>query len=118
EQRYKGRTAVERVNARVKVFWGVDDGNITGARRFHAYVGVVMVVCVALATLLARTARREGSMGDTRLGPIALALRAATEPAALESPADQAGAAAAPGGARGAQGHVSHAVVAPGCDSS
>ena len=26
ERMYKGRTAVERVNARLKVFWGVDDG--------------------------------------------------------------------------------------------
>jgi hypothetical protein len=74
ERRYKGRTAAERVNARMKIFWGVDDGNITGARRFHAYVGAVMVICVALATLLAKTPRREGSMGETRLGPIALAL--------------------------------------------
>jgi Transposase DDE domain len=74
EERYKGRTAVERVNARAKIFWGVDDGNVVGARRFHAYVGVVMVVCVAFATLLAKTARKEGSMGDTRLSPIALAL--------------------------------------------
>jgi len=74
ERRYKGRTAVERVNARMKIFWGVDDGNITGARRFHAFVGAVMVVCVAFATLLAKTPRRDGSMGDTRLGPIALAL--------------------------------------------
>lgn len=74
ERLYKGRTASERVNARLKVFWGTDDGNVTGARRFHGYIGVVMVVCVALATLLALTPRREGSMGDTRLGPIALAL--------------------------------------------
>jgi hypothetical protein len=74
ERRYKGRTAVERVNARRKIFWGVDDGNITGARRFHALVGAVMVVCVAFATLLAKSLRRDGSMGDTRLGPIALAL--------------------------------------------
>jgi hypothetical protein len=36
ERRYKGRTAVERVNARTKIFWGLDDGNVTGARRFHA----------------------------------------------------------------------------------
>jgi hypothetical protein len=36
-----------------------------------------MVVCVAFATLLAMTPRREGSMGDTRLSPIALALREA-----------------------------------------
>jgi hypothetical protein len=74
ERRYKGRTAVERVNGRMKIFWGVDDGNITGARRFHAFVGTVMVICVAFATLLAKTPRRDGSMGDTRLGPIALAL--------------------------------------------
>jgi hypothetical protein len=39
ERRYKGRTAVERVNARTKIFWGIDDGNVTGARRFHAYGG-------------------------------------------------------------------------------
>jgi hypothetical protein len=87
ERMYKGRTAVERVNARMKVFWGVDDGNVTGARRFHGYVGVVMVVCVAFAHLLARTARREGSMGDTRLGPIALALQAV----ALDGQSDQVG---------------------------
>lgn len=84
EEKYKGRTAVERVNARTKIFWGVDDGNVTGARRFHAYVGVVMVVCVALATLLAKTARRQGSMGYTRLGPIAQALQEA-----LDNEADQ-----------------------------
>lgn len=75
ERMYKGRTAVERVNARAKIFWGVDDGNVRGARRFCGYVNAVMVVCVAFATLLAKTARREGSMGDTRLSPIALALQ-------------------------------------------
>jgi hypothetical protein len=75
ERRYKGRTAVERVNGRLKVFWGADDGNLTGARRFHSYVGVVLVVCLGLAALLARTPRREGSMGQTRLSPIAQALR-------------------------------------------
>jgi Transposase DDE domain len=84
ERQYKGRTAVERVNARAKVFWGVDDGNVTGARRFHAYVGVVMVVCVGLATLLALTPRRDGSMGDTRLGPIAAALQQALAEAAAQ----------------------------------
>jgi hypothetical protein len=75
ERRYKGRTSVERVNARLKIFWGADDGNLTGSRRFHAYMGVIMVVCLGLATLLARTPRREGSMGSTRLSPIAAALR-------------------------------------------
>jgi hypothetical protein len=84
EEKYKGRTSVERVNARTKIFWGADDGNVRGARRFHAYVGVVMVICVALATLLAKTARREGSMGHTRLGPIAVALQEA-----LDNEADQ-----------------------------
>jgi hypothetical protein len=43
-----------------------------------------MVVCVALATLLAKTPRREGSMGYTRLGPIAQALQEA-----LDKEADQ-----------------------------
>src|SRR6202030_2258040 len=52
ERLYKGRTAVERVNARLKVFWGVDDGNLTGSRRFAASVGVVLAVHAALATLL------------------------------------------------------------------
>ena len=75
ERLYKGRTAVERVNARLKIFWGVDDGNITGAARFHAYVGAVMVVHVGLALLLASTPRREGTLGKMRLSPIAWALR-------------------------------------------
>jgi hypothetical protein len=74
ERLYKGRTAVERVNARLKVFWGADDGNTVGARRFHAHVGAVMVVHAALATLLASTARKEGPLGQMRLGPIARAL--------------------------------------------
>jgi hypothetical protein len=74
ERRYKGRTAVERVNARLKIFWGADDGNVTGARRFHAFVGVVMVVQLVFATLLARAPRWEGTLGQTRLGPVAQAL--------------------------------------------
>jgi hypothetical protein len=32
ERLYKGRTSVERVNGRLKVFWGIDDGNVVGAR--------------------------------------------------------------------------------------
>ncbi len=74
ERLYKGRTAVERVNARLKIFWGADDGNITGAERFHANVGVVMVVHIGMATLLAACPRREGTLGKMRLGPIAKAL--------------------------------------------
>ena len=54
---------------------GADDGNVTGAERFHANVGVVMVVHVGLATLLAACPRREGTLGQTRLSPIAKALR-------------------------------------------
>jgi hypothetical protein len=73
---YKGRTAVERVNARLKVFWGVDDGNVTGSRRFFAQVGVVLAVHAVFATLLASAPRREGTLGKVRLGPIAAALRA------------------------------------------
>jgi len=51
------------------------DGNITGARRFHAYIGAVMVVHLGLATLLAAMPRREGTLGRMRLGPIARAIR-------------------------------------------
>ena len=75
ERLYKGRTSVERVNARLKVFWGADDGNITGATRFHAYVGAVMVVHAGLALLLASTPRKDGPLGQMRLSPIAKALR-------------------------------------------
>lgn len=75
ERKYKGRTAVERVNARVKVFWGADDGNVTGSRRFHAKVGAALIVHAAFATLLAAAPRREGTLGKTSLGPIAKALR-------------------------------------------
>jgi Transposase DDE domain len=75
ERRYRGRTAVERVNARLKIFWGADDGNVTGARRFHGFVGTVLVVQLVFATLLAAAPRWEGTLGQTRLGPIAKALR-------------------------------------------
>jgi Transposase DDE domain/Transposase domain (DUF772) len=67
ERRYKGRTAVERVNGRLKVFWGLDDGNVVGARRFHAHVGAVMIVHLAFATQLARQQRNEGSFGKMKL---------------------------------------------------
>ena len=73
---YKGRTAVERVNARLKVFWGVDDGNLTGSRRFFARVGVALAVHAAFATLLASAPRREGTLGKIGLNPIAEALKA------------------------------------------
>jgi len=75
ERLYRGRTAVERVIGRLKVFWGADDGNITGPRRFHAFLGVVLVAHAGLATLLAATPRRDGTLGKMRLGPIARALR-------------------------------------------
>jgi hypothetical protein len=75
ERLYKGRTAVERVNGRFKVFWGVDDGQVYGSRRFHGHVGAVMVVHLAFATLLARAARYEGTFGKMSLSPIATALQ-------------------------------------------
>ncbi len=74
ERMYKGRTAVERVNARFKVFWGIDDGQVYGSRRFHGHVGAVMVVHLAFATLLARTSRYEGTYGKMTFSPIAKAL--------------------------------------------
>jgi DDE family transposase/transposase-like protein DUF772 len=80
ERLYDGRTSVERVNARCKIFWGVDDGNIRGAQRFHALLGTVMIVHLAFATLLAAAPRRDGTLGKLRLGPIQKAL--AQQPAA------------------------------------
>ena len=74
ERLYKGRTAVERVNARLKIFWGADDGNVTGSRRFFALLGVILVVHAAFATLLAMAPRWEGTLGQTKLTPIAEAL--------------------------------------------
>jgi len=74
ERLYKGRTAVERVNGRLKVFWGADDGNVTGPERFHAHVGVVMLVHIGLATLLARASRRERTLGTMRLSTVAEAI--------------------------------------------
>ena len=79
ERLYKGRTSVERVNARLKVFWGVDDGNVTGSRRFFAQVGAVLTVHAAFATLLASAPRREGTLGKIGLSPVAAALRARAE---------------------------------------
>jgi hypothetical protein len=83
ERLYKGRTAVERVNARLKIFWGLDDGNVVGSRRFHAHVGAVMVVHLAFATVLAASHRYEGSFGTMTLSPIAAQVREAmTKPVA------------------------------------
>lgn len=79
ERMYKGRTSVERVNARLKVFWGVDDGNLRGSRRFASQVGVVLAVHAVFATLLASAPRREGTLGKVRLSPIAEALRPTPE---------------------------------------
>ena len=79
ERLYKGRTAVERVNARLKVFWGVDDGNVMGSRRFFARVGVVLAVHAVFATLLAKAPRREGALGKINLSSIAEALQARAE---------------------------------------
>jgi hypothetical protein len=86
ERLYKGRTAVERVNARLKIFWGVDDGNVVGARRFHAHVGVVMVVHAALALWLAKQPRWEGSLSAVSISPIAQALARLDELEPLQGP--------------------------------
>lgn len=80
ERLYKGRTAVERVNARLKIFWGADDGNVTGSRRFFALLGVILVVHASFATLLAMAPRREGTLGQTKLSPIAKALHGKVKP--------------------------------------
>ena len=49
ERLYKGRTAVERVNARPRIFWGADGGSLTGSRPFFALLGVILVVHAAFA---------------------------------------------------------------------
>lgn len=78
ERRYNGRTAVERVNARTKLFWGADDGNITGAQRFHSHLQTVMLVHAGLANLLAMAPRHEGqSLSPVRLSVIARRLQQA-----------------------------------------
>lgn len=89
ERLYKGRTAVERVNARLKIFWGADDGNVVGARRFHAHVGVVMVVHLALARWLAKQPRWEGRLSAVSLSPIAQALARLDEEGVPASLPDQ-----------------------------
>jgi hypothetical protein len=75
ERLYRGRTAVERVNGRLKVFWGADDGNLAGGARFFAFLGTVMVIHAGLATLLASAPRHEGTLGKMRLTTVAKALR-------------------------------------------
>jgi len=67
ERLYKGRTAVERVNARLKIFWGLDDGNVTGAHRFHGHVGAVLIVHLAFAQHVARQQDHKGSFGTMKL---------------------------------------------------
>ena len=75
ERRYDGRTAVERVNARTKVFWGADDGNVTGAPRFCAHLTTIMLVHSAMANWLATQPRYEGkSLSPTRMSQVALRL--------------------------------------------
>lgn len=76
KRRYKTRTAIERVNARAKLFWGADDGNVTGAARFRAHLNTVMLVHIMFATLLAGSDRYEGkSLSPVRLSVLAKALQ-------------------------------------------
>jgi hypothetical protein len=50
----------------MKIFWGADDGNVTGPKRFHANVAAVMLVHVGLATLLAARPGRESKTGNPK----------------------------------------------------
>lgn len=80
ERRYNGRTSVERVNARLKVYWGADDGNVTGAERFHAHLATILLVHSAMANWLAVQPRYEGkSLSPTRMSQIARRLHKAAE---------------------------------------
>lgn len=84
ERLYKGRTAVERVHARLKIFWIADDGNVTGSRRFFALLDMILVLHAAFATLLAMAPRRDGTLGQTKLSPIAETLHGKVKPPALQ----------------------------------
>jgi len=77
ERMYQGRTAVERVNARLKVFWGADDGNLVGAERFYAMVGTVMIVHATFATLLplGPSPRRHPGQSGPRTDPKSVAAK-------------------------------------------
>lgn len=77
ERLYKGRTAVERVNGRLKVYWGADDGNVVGPQRFFALLSTIMVVHIGTATLLAAAPRSDKTLGRMDLTPVAKALRQA-----------------------------------------
>ena len=78
ERRYNGRTSIERVNGRIKLFWGADDGNVTGAARFHAHLATIMLVHIAMANYLAMSPRYEGkSLSPTRLSRVAQQLHRA-----------------------------------------
>lgn len=78
ERCYKGRTSIERVNARIKVYWGADDGNVAGAERFHAHLASIMLVHIATANWLAGQRRYEGkSLSPTRLSQTARRLHQA-----------------------------------------
>jgi len=78
QRRYKGRTAVERINARLKVYWGSDDGNVTGAARFHAHMATILLVHGAMANWLAVQPRYEGkSLSPTRMSQVAQRLHKA-----------------------------------------
>jgi len=68
---YRGRTAVERINDRLKVLWGLDDGNVVGSRRFSARVSAVLRVHLACATVLAKAQRKEGRFDTLRRSPVA-----------------------------------------------
>ena len=79
EKRYKGRTSIERVNGRTKLYWGADDGNVTGAERFHAHLATILLVHISVANWLAMAPRYEGkSLSPTRLSQVARRLQKAT----------------------------------------
>jgi hypothetical protein len=87
---------VERVNARLKRFWRVDEGNVKGSQRFVRQVGVVMAVHAAFATLLASAPRWKGTLSQTSLSPVAEALRAAVAAKATPETSSEASRAAEP----------------------
>ncbi len=70
ERRYHGRTAVERVNARLKALLGIADGNVVGSRPCRAHVSAVLIAHLATAIPLAKAQRKEGTVSTLRLSHI------------------------------------------------
>ena len=63
----KDRTTVERANARLKIYCGADDSNVTGSALFHAFFGLIIAMHAGTAIMLAAAPRNDGKFATTHL---------------------------------------------------